>query len=226
MVARIECVTIKANTRGVAIFLGAGRDQPEDLIAIILDLIVTAVDVHVHVEEKLRHAQSEAVRHLRPAADAIHQDILLREIVFSAKPPKARAPLPCPVLEILVVLFVAVFIHFVAADVRAIALEVRPDNQGQIMLVGKLDKPLEATVVGDVDFDILRLGAVGAEREHATHGLALSAYRACVLICLRGMLRQAKEEGDVAVVLKLGRLDEFVEVCRLRERQLAGSQKP
>jgi hypothetical protein len=86
-------------------------------------------------------------------------------------------------------LLVAIFVHFIATDVRAVAFEIRPGDQGQIVLISKLDKPFETSVVGDVDFDIFGLCSLSAESKDTTHRLALLVSGASVLVGFRWLLR-------------------------------------
>ena len=85
----------------------------------------------------------------------LYENTFFRKVIFPAESPETVPPFPCPVVEILIVLFVAVFIHLVAADVGLITLEVRPGDQGQIVLVRELNEPFETSVFADVDFNVL-----------------------------------------------------------------------
>jgi hypothetical protein len=149
------------------------------------------------------------VRHLSPSADTIHKDILFRQVVFATKPPKACAPFSRSVIKILIVLLVAIVVHLVSANVRAVALKVGPCDQGEVIFVGKFYETLETTVIGDIDFDIFGLGKLCAERLHPTHRALRLPFTLPLEISLTSMWHPHKKR-DVVIARKLGRFDQRV----------------
>ena len=91
------------------------------------------------------------------------------------------------------------------------------------MLVRELDEPFETSVFADVDFNVLELRPMHAEREHASNPISVPT--SIMFICFVGLrnFRQSQEKSDVAVALKFCGLNRFKNIlCMQRPQEARG----